>query len=116
VELLKAPKDIVGRQMAAAEVYHPKPYSGRIYMFRAESRTELLDDQTMGWGKILPDLEISDVPGDHGTINTGENVKILAGKLTKILSNAANRRDVEPTTLVRRHATSSQPRSQHVWR
>ncbi len=116
VELLKTATDIVGRQMIAAESYRPKPYSGRIYMFRAESRTELLDDQTMGWGKILLDLQIDDVPGDHGTINTGENVRVLAGKLMKILKNAANGQDVERDGAARRLSANSLHQSEHVWR
>ncbi len=116
VELLNTPSDIVGRQMLAAERYRPRPYTGRIYMFRADSRTELLDDETMGWGKILPDMQINDVPGDHGTINTGENVKILAGKLTKILNGAAHGQKVERAGPARRHSTDALRQSEHVWR
>jgi len=88
IALPQAETDFVGRQMLAAEKYQPEPYTGRVYMFRASSRSELLDAPNLGWGKILPDLRIEDVPGDHGTINTGENVKVLAAKLTAFLKAA----------------------------
>ena len=109
VELKNTATDVVGRQMLAAERYHPKPYSGRIHMFRAQSRIELLDDETMGWGKILLDMEIAEVPGDHGTINTGDNVKILAGKLAKIVSSAASIRTRLPVTHTTEHRSENIP-------
>jgi thioesterase domain-containing protein/acyl carrier protein len=79
--------DIRGRQLLAAENYRAKPYPGRALLFRAESRPEFFaTDASLGWGEILSDLRIEDVPGDHGTITTGLNVKLLAGKLTAALN------------------------------
>ena len=82
----KIASDIRGRLLLAAESYRAKPYPGRVSLFRAESRPEFFGgDQHLGWGNILSNLRVEDVPGDHGTINTGMNLKILARKLTAAL-------------------------------
>ncbi|MBV9769538.1 MAG: amino acid adenylation domain-containing protein, partial [Bryobacterales bacterium] len=122
VEPPKIATDIIGRQLLAAESYRAKPYPERVYLFKAESRPEFFDDPNLGWGGILSDLVIEEVPGDHGTINTGVNLKILARKLTGFLeewsSLVADRRTAarrpasaaslaspnEPGTITRRHS------------
>jgi thioesterase domain-containing protein len=86
VAVPKIASDIRGRQLLAAESYRAKPYPGRVCLFKAESRPEFFDaDPDLGWGGFLSDLRVEDVPGDHGTINTGMNLKILARKLTAAL-------------------------------
>jgi thioesterase domain-containing protein len=93
VGLPKIASDIAGRQLLAAENYRAKPYPGRVYLFKAESRPEFFgDDPNLGWGGILSDLWIEEVPGDHGTINTGMNLKILARKLTGFLEDSPSPR------------------------
>jgi amino acid adenylation domain-containing protein len=85
----KIASDIRGRQLLAAESYRAKPYAGRVWLYRAESRPEFFGgDQDLGWGDVLSDLRVEDVPGDHGTINTGMNLKILARKLITALPTA----------------------------
>jgi thioesterase domain-containing protein/acyl carrier protein len=87
VEVPKIASDIAGRQLLAAESYRAKPYPGRVYLFRAESRPEFFDaSRDLGWGGFLSELRIEDVPGDHGTINTGMNLKILVRKLTAAIA------------------------------
>jgi len=81
-----APKDVTGLQGLASESYRIKSYNGRVHLFRAESQLEFLaggDD--LGWSGVLPNLVVEEVPGDHGTINTGANLKILARKLKECL-------------------------------
>jgi thioesterase domain-containing protein len=74
--------DIAGRQLLAAENWRAKPYPGRVCLLKAESGTEFFsDDPALGWSKVLSNLQVVSVPGDHGTINTGMNLKILARKL-----------------------------------
>jgi thioesterase domain-containing protein/acyl carrier protein len=78
--------DISGRQLLAAESYRAKPYPGQVCLFKAESRPEFFDaDPELGWGGILTNLRIEEVPGDHGTMNTGTNMKVLVRKLTAVL-------------------------------
>jgi len=79
--------DISGRQLLAAESYRAKPYAGRVCLFKAESRPEFFGaDPDLGWGGLLSELQIEEVPGDHGTINTGVNLKVLSRKLKAALS------------------------------
>ncbi len=79
--------DISGRQLLAAESYRAKHYPGQVCLFKAESRPEFFGaDPDLGWGGFLSELRIEDVPGDHGTINTGMNLKVLARKLAVALS------------------------------
>lgn len=99
VEVPKIASDIRGRQFLAAENYRAKPYPGKVYLFKAESRPEFFaDDPDMGWGKVLSDLQIAEVPGDHGTINTGMNLKILARKLAAFLDATPGSEGAEQTT------------------
>ncbi len=75
-------KSIVDRQKVAAEEYRAEPYGGRVYLFKAELENEFFNGgPELGWKGILTDLVIQRVPGDHGTINTGNNLKILSKKL-----------------------------------
>jgi thioesterase domain-containing protein/acyl carrier protein len=89
VGMPKMASDISGRQLLAAESYRAKPYPGQVCLFKAESRPEFFDaDPELGWGGILSNLRIEEVPGDHGTMNTGTNMKVLARKLTAILEDS----------------------------
>lgn len=107
VEIPRMASDIVGRQLLAGENYRPKPYSGRVYLFKAESRPEFFGaDPDLGWGEILSDLQIEGIPGDHGTINTGMNLKILARKLAALLENSPRFHGAGSSAAAPRHSTA----------
>jgi thioesterase domain-containing protein len=74
-------KSVVDRQRIAADNYRAMPFAGRVYLFKAETESEFFGGPDLGWKGILSDLVIYFVPGDHGTINTGKSLKILAQKL-----------------------------------
>lgn len=79
-------KSIVDRQRIAADNYRARPYGGRVHLFKAESELPFFaGGPELGWKGILSDLVIYVVPGDHGTINTGNNLNILAQKLVSWL-------------------------------
>jgi amino acid adenylation domain-containing protein len=79
-------KSIIDRQRIAADNYRARPYSGRVYLFKAESELPFFaGGPELGWNGILSDLVIYVVPGDHGTINTGNNLNILTQKLVSWL-------------------------------
>jgi len=79
-------KSIVDRQRMAADNYRARPYGGRVHLFKAESELPFFaGGPELGWKGILSDLVIYLVPGDHGTINTGNNLNILAQKLVSWL-------------------------------
>ena len=90
VDRPKIASDIFGRQLLAGENYRAKPYPGRVYLLKAESRPEFFDSPHLGWANILSNLQIDEVPGDHGTINTGMNLRILARKLAAFLQDASS--------------------------
>jgi thioesterase domain-containing protein len=108
VDVPKIASDIYGRQLLAAENYRAKPYPGRTCLLKAESRPEFFAaDAQLGWGEILSDLRIEQVPGDHGTINTGVNLKILARKLNAALEESQAR--FQPKSRTSTEAAVSQP-------
>ncbi len=87
VPLANAPSDVYSLQERAAESYRIKSYGGRVYLFRAESQEQefFSGGLQLGWSRVLSDLVVEEVPGDHGSINTGTNLKILARKLKQSL-------------------------------
>jgi len=83
----KSATSISDMQQHASEEYRARPYAGRVYLFKAESRPEFFDGgPALGWEGILSDLVVLEVPGDHNTINVGNNLKILAEELTRCLT------------------------------
>ncbi len=100
VEVSKIASDIAGRQLLAGENYRATPYPGRVCLFKAASQVAFFgSDSRLGWGDILSDLRIEEIPGDHGTINTGVNLKILARKLNAALDESP----ASPSTRAPRH-------------
>jgi amino acid adenylation domain-containing protein len=88
IPLPSVPNDVLNQQTLASESYRIKSYNGRVYLFRAESQQEFLTGgPSLGWAGVLSNLLVEDVPGDHGTINTGDNLKILAGKVRERLQS-----------------------------
>jgi amino acid adenylation domain-containing protein len=83
-------KSIIDRQQIAADNYRARPYGGRVHLFKAETALPFFaGGPELGWKGILSDLVIYLVPGDHGTINTGNNLNILAQKLSSWTNSSA---------------------------
>jgi amino acid adenylation domain-containing protein len=79
-------KDVSTMQGLAYESYRLKSYNGRVHLFRAESRYEFLTGGAdLGWSGVLSNLVVDEVPGDHTSINTGANLKVLARKVRECL-------------------------------
>jgi surfactin family lipopeptide synthetase A len=89
VPLPNSPSDVYSLQERAAEIYRIKSYRGRVYLFRAESQEQEFFNggPELGWSRVLSDLVVEEVPGDHGTITTGTNLKILARKVRECLQD-----------------------------
>ncbi len=83
----------VGETIDQAErAYTPKPYRGRVVMFRAldaqEGETASLDPD-LGWKPYLKDgMAIYDVPGDHLGILKEPNVGTIGNHLKHLLDDA----------------------------
>ena len=65
--------------------YRPQPYHGRMLLLR----TSIIGgspatDRTAGWGKIVPRLEVLEIPGNHATCLT-EHAETVAEHISKCL-------------------------------
>ena len=69
--------------------YVPKPYSGKITLFRASRQMwGVVPDPTLGWSRIPNELEIHEVPGNHGSLVTEPYVSGLVKALRECLDIA----------------------------
>jgi non-ribosomal peptide synthetase component F/thioesterase domain-containing protein/aryl carrier-like protein len=75
---------------AVGRNYVPKPYAGRLLLFRAEGRSaEYGDDLTLGWSGIAKEgVVVHQVPGSHLSIMRKPYVDRLVGQLTQYLADA----------------------------
>lgn len=60
--------------------YVPKPYDGRMVLFRATERDQFeICDHDLGWGTTaVGNFDVFDVPGDHLGILKSPNVQVMA--------------------------------------
>ena len=69
--------------------YRPKPYAGKMTLFRATNRPlGIVPDPTLGWEGIPAELEIHDVPGRHRSLVAEPYVGVLAAMLSYCLLTA----------------------------
>jgi amino acid adenylation domain-containing protein len=101
------PRDVGDLQGMASESYRIRSYTGRVHLFRAETQIEFLaGGADLGWSGVLSDLVVEHVPGDHGTINTGANLKILARKLRQCLQQFSSANEHQPRASWSRRSTT----------
>lgn len=77
-------------QVFARMHYRPRVYPGRVTLFRAQIRPgyERFDYQ-LGWGKLAGGgVEVHDMPGNHHSMVTEPNIRVLAEKFTGCLAQA----------------------------
>jgi thioesterase domain-containing protein/acyl carrier protein len=76
------------RTRRAVDQYVPKPYSGKLTLFTAQIKAiEPYQDRVLGWGPLVSDIEVHEVPGDHLTIG---DQKEFARALDACLRDAQN--------------------------
>lgn len=68
--------------------YTPRPYAGRVHLFRAEAQRQADADGLHGWGESAALLEVHDLPGDHYSIMREPHVSALASGLRACLRRA----------------------------
>jgi thioesterase domain-containing protein len=73
--------------LSAAARYRPRPYDGRVLLFRAQMMAETYRHvgPTLGWHNLLPNLDIVEVPGGHDSLVLEPNVQVLASHLNRAL-------------------------------
>jgi amino acid adenylation domain-containing protein len=76
--------DVYRANARAASLYEPKPYCGRVTLFRAGE-----GEDDFGWGRLASEpVEVVPVPGHHLTLLAEPNVQILAQRLRASLEAA----------------------------
>jgi thioesterase domain-containing protein len=92
---------VVNGLIKAYKSYEPKPYGGRVTLFRPSaymSTTQKMvraavtfsSGVTLGWEKLLHEnqLNLIETSGEHYTMLMADNVKELAGKILQDISDA----------------------------
>jgi thioesterase domain-containing protein len=76
----------------AASRYVPKPYGGPVTLYRARTIHAFLTHvgPTLGWGDVIKQLEIVEVPGDHETLMVEPNVAVLIRHLKELIGAASS--------------------------
>ena len=80
--VIKRHYEVFKSNYQALRNYVPKHYRGQAALFQAEECL-IADEQepARGWGKVVQDLELQSVPGNHYTIVREPHVKALAERL-----------------------------------
>lgn len=78
-----------GNIRKAWDTYTPRPYNGRVTLFRA-SKQELgvIPDPSLGWDGLVAELEVHEVRGHHGSIVAEPHVRFLKETLQSCLEKA----------------------------
>lgn len=83
---------------AAMDAYCPGRFDGMLNLFRADAvndKFEVPDDY--GWGGLVNELKVVEVPGEHLTLFDSGNVDPLAGHVSKALQEAMAAFDGSPS-------------------
>ena len=80
----------------AAKRYHPRPYSGRVTLFRAARHDpQYGPDPKLGWAEVAKEgVDVHEVPGDHISILDDPGVGVLAEKLRSCIDRARSAKAV----------------------
>jgi len=78
---------IAQRHWRAVLQYRPKPYPGRITLFRSRFQSPFLGlGNQMGWDRVaLGGVEVVRVPGGHLSVLQPPNVEVLARRIRERL-------------------------------
>ncbi len=82
--------ETINRVLAfAVSEYQPRPYTGRVLLFRRDARpVGRYRDPEYGWGQLVGTLQIENVPGAHVDMFLQPGVEIVAEKLDACLREA----------------------------
>jgi thioesterase domain-containing protein len=78
---------LMGAITAASDRYQPKPYLGRIVLYRATYVVPQFQHAgpKQGWDELTPNIEVVEVPGDHDKLVLEPNVGVMTAHLAKLL-------------------------------
>ena len=80
-------KNIEELNFAAVKDYVPQVYRGRAALFLANDLTSGYDVED-GWGQLVTELEVHQIPGNHLDIIKEPHVQALAAKLSGCIERA----------------------------
>jgi len=88
--------ETIGRVLAfAVSQYQPRPYPGRVLLFQRNARpVGRYRDPDYGWGELVGELEIQNVPGAHVDMFLQPGVEIVAEKLDGCLREVQSTRSL----------------------
>jgi aspartate racemase len=94
-------KNIEELNFMAVREYLPETYSGRATLFSATDLTASFDVED-GWRRLVSELEVHSIPGNHLDMIKEPHVQVLAEKLRECLDSAEPSR--KETEVEARHA------------
>ncbi|MBI3979303.1 MAG: non-ribosomal peptide synthetase [Chloroflexi bacterium] len=84
--LPRAVQDVQAAIARASDEYVPRPYPGRVTIFRARRQPPgCTADPTMGWGTLAAEVDVHVIPGYHASIIVEPHVRTLARHLERCL-------------------------------
>ena len=93
--------------LIAVKSYQPKPYDGRVLLFRSDKyRTWKYWDPNLGWAHLIPNLTVFAVPGVHDSMLTGPSLPSIAQTISKAMEESTRDKQVAPPLEIRSHASA----------
>ena len=74
----------------AGDIYIPKPYRGRLTLFKPQKNYSFYSDPKMGWGDLVEDLDIIEMPVNPHAMLVEPHVETLAQELKARLDGIVN--------------------------
>jgi hypothetical protein len=67
----------------ACTAYVPRPYRGPAHLLWPSEMQ--IRDSTAGWGQVMPQLKVVQVPGGHFSALQGENLQVVSERIRECL-------------------------------
>lgn len=78
---------IIYANSRASYGYRPRPYTGKVTLFKAAEQPEALQQEpTLGWSTLVDDIQLHQVPGNHLSLLKQPQVQTLAAQLRQCLT------------------------------
>ncbi len=75
----------------AGDIYFPKPYNGKLTLFKPQKNYSFYPDPKMGWGDLVQDLDIVEMPINPHAMLVEPYVEVLAKELKRRLDGLDGR-------------------------
>jgi thioesterase domain-containing protein len=72
---------VYAANLQAVAHYQPQPYPGRLTLLRAGANSDAIADSTLGWSRLVDDVECYVMSGDHFSMLRAPGVEVLAERM-----------------------------------